>query len=98
MLENWIVAGASTLSGVNGLPDPLPARDKFEERSGVAWLEKQLRRKNKNRSYKKTVDAEVFVQFMDLAECRSNSPSFDKLCRELEKRLPASSASATTQG
>jgi hypothetical protein len=26
MLENWIVAGASTLAGVNGLPDPLPTR------------------------------------------------------------------------
>ncbi len=24
MLENWIVAGASTLAGVNGLPDPPP--------------------------------------------------------------------------
>src|SRR5205823_13598470 len=27
MLENWIVAGASTLAGVNDLPAPLPARD-----------------------------------------------------------------------
>jgi len=42
MFENWIVAGASTLAGINGLPDPLPPRDQFEERSGVAWLEKQL--------------------------------------------------------
>ena len=38
MLENWIKGGASTLAGVNGLPDQLPARDNFEERqrSGVA--------------------------------------------------------------
>jgi hypothetical protein len=88
MLENWIVAGASTLAGVNGLPDPLPARDRFEDRSGAAWLESQLRSKNKARKYKKTDDAEVFIRAMALQECRANAPSFDKLCRELEARLP----------
>jgi hypothetical protein len=88
MLENWIVAGASTLAGVNGLPDPLPARDQFEERSGAAWLETQLRSKSRTRKYKKTVDAEVFVRDMALQECRDNAPSFDKFCRELEARLP----------
>jgi Domain of unknown function (DUF4276) len=96
MIENWIVAGASTLAGVNGLPDPLPSRDQFEERSGVAWLAKQLRSKSRTRSYKKNVDAKIFVQSMDLSECRSNSPSFDKLCREFEKRmLPKSEPDAT---
>jgi hypothetical protein len=88
MLENWVVAGASTLAGVNDLPDPLPARDQFEDRSGAAWLETQLRSKNKARKYKKTVDAEAFVRVMALQECRDNAPSFDKLCRELIARLP----------
>jgi hypothetical protein len=88
MLENWIVAGASTLAGVHDLPDTLPARDQFEDRSGAAWLEAQLRSRNKARKYKKTADAEPFVRGMDLQECRANSPSFDKLCRELERRLP----------
>jgi hypothetical protein len=88
MLENWVVAGASTLAGVNGLPDTLPARDQFEERSGAAWLEAQLRSRNQARKYKKTADAEAFVRVMALQECRDNSPSFDKLCRELEARLP----------
>jgi Domain of unknown function (DUF4276) len=86
MLENWIMAGASPLAGVNGLPHPLPPRDQFEERSGVTWLESQLRGKNPKRSYKKTADAKVFVQHMNLVECRGNCPSFDKLCRELEGR------------
>ena len=31
---------------------------------------------------------EEFVRRMDLKECRTNSPSFDKLCRELGARLP----------
>ena len=89
MLENWIVAGASTLAGVNDLPDPVPPRDGFEDRSGAAWLEAQLRSRNKARKYKKPDDAEVFVRAMDLQECRDNAPSFGKLCRELEvRRLP----------
>ena len=87
MLENWIVAGASTLAGVNGLPNALPTRDNPEDGSGTAWLEKQLRLQNKTRKYKKTVDAEAFVRAMALQECRTNAPSFDKLCRELEARL-----------
>jgi hypothetical protein len=88
MLENWIVAGASTLAGVNDLPNPLPARDQFEDRSGVTWLEAQLRSKSMTRKYKKTADAEAFIRVMALQECRENAPSFDKLCRELEARLP----------
>ncbi|MCI0700529.1 MAG: DUF4276 family protein [Planctomycetia bacterium] len=88
MLENWIVAGASTLAGVNGLPNPLPARDSFEDRSGANWLESQFRSVNKTKKYKKTVDAKKFVEKMNLSDCRKNAPSFDKLCRELEARLP----------
>jgi hypothetical protein len=98
MLENWIVAGASTLAGVNDLPDPLPAREQFEELSGVAWLETQLRRRNKTRKYKKTTDAEAFVRTMALQECRDNSPSFDKLCRELEVRVAPPPGGALCQG
>ena len=88
MLENWIMAGASTLAGVNDLPGPLPARDRFEDRGGAAWLEDQLRSQDKARKSKKTADAEAFVRAMALQECRDNAPSFDKLCRELEARLP----------
>jgi hypothetical protein len=88
MLENWIVAGASTLAGVNGLPDALPAGEQFEDRSGAGWLEEQLRSRDRTRKYKKTVDAEAFVRAMNLHECRANAPSFDKLCRELEALLP----------
>src|SRR5262249_3435824 len=43
MFENWIVAGASTLAGVNGLPDPLRPPDNPEDCSGTAWLDQQLR-------------------------------------------------------
>ena len=89
MLENWIVGGASSLAGVNGLPDPLPPRDRYEVIHGAGWLGQQLRSHNSRRKYKKTADAEPFVRSMSLEECRGNCPSFDKLCRELHKSLPS---------
>jgi Domain of unknown function (DUF4276) len=88
MLENWIVAGASSLAGVNGLPDPLQFPKDPEDRSGSLWLNEQLRGRDRGRKYTKTADAAVFVRAMNLQECRAKSPSFDKLCRELEARLP----------
>jgi hypothetical protein len=97
MLENWIVAGASTLAGVSDLPDSLPERDQFEDRSGAAWLDAQLRRRNPARKYKKTANAVAFVRAMNLPECRANSPSFDKLCRELASRI-SQQAQATGTG
>jgi hypothetical protein len=96
MFENWIVAGASTLAGVNGLPDPLRPPDNPEDRSGTAWLDQQLRSQKRTRRYKKTADAAVFVREMSLEQCRARSPSFDKLCRELALRLqPSETAPAT---
>ena len=88
MFENWIVAGASTLADVNGLPNPLQPPDNPEDRSGAAWLEQQLRSRKSTRRYKKTVDAAAFVRAMNLEQCRARSPSFDKLCRELARTLP----------
>jgi len=86
MLENWIVAGASTLAGVNGLPTQIRVPENPEDRRGSFWLDKQLRSCNRTRKYAKTVDAAAFVQAMNLQECRTNSPSFDKLCRDLQAR------------
>lgn len=85
MIENWIVAGASTLAGVNGLPAPLPPRNRSEDYSGINWLRQQMRKQARNRKYEKTIDAVAFIRRMDLHECRTNSPSFAKLCRDLER-------------
>lgn len=87
MLENWMVAGTRALTGVNGLPDVLQPPDDAEECNGASWLEKQLRSQKRTRRYEKTVDAAVFVQKMDLEQCRAQSPSFDKLCRCLAEGL-----------
>ena len=41
----------------------------------------------RNVRYSPTVDQLAMTREMDLSACRANSPSFDKLCRELEKRI-----------
>jgi hypothetical protein len=89
MIENWIVGGASALATVCGLPDPVPARFDVENCSGSGWLDAQIRGPGPRptRKYDKTAHALRLVQRMDLAEARANAPSFDKLCRELERRI-----------
>jgi len=88
MFENWLVAGSATLHGLNGLPNPLPAVVNVEDLGGKAWFEQQLRSVDPRRAYSETVDSPAYVAAMDVAAARLNSPSFDKLCRELEKLIP----------
>lgn len=83
MFETWFAAAAASLAGVNDLPADLkPPADPEGNGLGKGWLKKNLKRK-----YKETVDQPRFTSRMRLEECRANSPSFDKLCRELRQRL-----------
>jgi hypothetical protein len=85
MYETWFVAAAASLLGVNDLPTELTAPSDVEgSRLGKAWIKKHLPRK-----YKETADQPRCNEEMDLRQCRDGSPSFDKLCRELEQRVPA---------
>jgi Domain of unknown function (DUF4276) len=91
MFETWFAAAAASLAGQNDLPADLVAPVEPEKNGlGKGWLKKQLPRK-----YIETIDQAHFVGRMDLQQCRQNSPSFDKLCRELEKRLPPHSDSTS---
>jgi hypothetical protein len=86
MFETWFAAAAPSLRGFNGLPADLTEPDDPEgQRLGKPWLRKHLARK-----YSETVDQSQFTARMDITQCRSRSSSFDKLCRELEARLPQS--------
>lgn len=89
-LENWFKAAATSLAGVSGLPDDLTVPANPEDGSGAAWLTRQMQRKDRRRKYTKPADAVELARRMDLELCRANSPSFDKLCRELALRLPPS--------
>ena len=91
-LENWFKAAASSLGGVGGLPPDLAVAGDAENGSGGEWLTSQKRRLGKNLKYNKPGDAVELAKAMDLAECRANSPSFAKLCRELAARVPPSAA------
>jgi hypothetical protein len=89
MFETWFAACASSLAGHNGLPTDLatPA-DPEGQNLGKGWLKRHLPRK-----YQEPIDQPKFVSQMDLMMCREHSPSFDKLWRELSRRLPAQPAS-----
>jgi hypothetical protein len=83
--ETWFVAAAESL------PDYLSFDEAAVEaeagRWGKGWVRKRLRKP----SYSETVDQPAMTAAMDIQLCRRRSPSFDKLCRELEKRLGTSS-------
>jgi hypothetical protein len=64
-------------------PFPTP-----ESGRGAAWLTEQMKRLDSKAEYKKPGDAMTLTQCMDLDQCRANSPSFDKLCRDLKARVP----------
>ncbi len=84
MFETWFAAAAASLAGVNGLPPDLTEPDDPEgKRLGKPWLKRHLPRK-----YRERLDQPQFTAKMNLIRCRERSASFDKLCRELEKRLP----------
>jgi Domain of unknown function (DUF4276) len=88
-LENWFKAAAASLAGVCGLPDDLAIPANPEVGSGDAWLTRQMQRQDRRRKYTKPADAVELARRMDLQQCRDHSPSFDKLCRDLEaRRIP----------
>lgn len=78
--ETWFVAAAESLrlADTDDVPDE-PER----ARSGKKWVRDRMQ----DRRYSETVDQPALTEQMDLRLARSRSPSFDKLCRELEARL-----------
>lgn len=81
--ETWFVAAAPSLSGHLDLSEYDADLDPEAARLGKGWIKQRIRRVK----YSETVDQPSLTKAMDLALCRTKSPSFDKLCRELEARL-----------
>lgn len=86
-LENWFKAAGESLRGVCGLPDDVTTPPDPEDGSGATWLTQQLQRHNPQAKYKKPGDGVKLAAAVDVALCRQNSPSFDKLCRDLGARV-----------
>jgi hypothetical protein len=80
--ETWFVAAAQSLANHLELRDELPT-DPEQQQHGKGWIEQRF----KGTKYSETVDQPRLTAAMDLAVCRQHSPSFDKLCRELEASL-----------
>lgn len=76
--ETWFVAAAESLRPAGSASLELPD-DPENDGMKKAWVEKHL-----CPNYSETVDQPALTSRMDLAACRRRSPSFDKLCRELE--------------
>jgi hypothetical protein len=83
--ETWLIAGAGTLGEYLDLSKDVELpRDPERLRLGKAWIQRRFRG---SRSYSPNADQPAMTSCMDLRLARERSPSFDKLCRELEKRL-----------
>jgi len=80
--ETWFAAAAESLTKFFDLAVVAPALDPEAARQRKATVQRWM-----HGAYAPTVDQPRLAQAMDLALCRSRSKSFDKLCRELEKRL-----------
>jgi len=85
--ETWFVAAAESLTPFMDLSrsSAVPENpEQTHQRKG--WVQKRFR----GISYSPTIDQPAMTKTMDLTLCRQRSPSFDKLCRELEARLERS--------
>jgi len=83
--ETWFVAAAASLRDfLHVAPEQVPT-DPERRLARKKWIEDRFR----GPKYSETLDQPKLTARMDLALCRQRSPSFDKLCRDLERELAA---------
>lgn len=83
--EAWFLASARSLAGRFDFPADMKAPDDPETvRDAKGWLSQH---RSGGRPYKETVDQAALTSAFDILQARKYSPSFDKLCRELEVLL-----------
>lgn len=84
--ETWFAAAAESLSKYIALKagEAVPAAPE-NQRCGKKWVASRYR----GTKYSETQDQPAMTDAMDLLTARQRSPSFDKLCRELERRTQA---------
>lgn len=80
--ETWFVSAAESLESYLGA-GVIPPGDPEGVRAGKGWIQAHVRA----RKYAEPIEQPRMTAAMDLALCRARSGSFDKLCREFEKRL-----------
>ncbi len=81
--ETWFVAAADSLEDdLLVSSDTPPPADPEKQHCGKKWIKEHFRK----RRYSETADQPALSAKMDLRLCRNRSASFNRLCRELEKR------------
>lgn len=81
MYETWFAASTESLVAQGYLRDDASiSEDPESEGIGKTWIKRYF-----NGSYKETIDQAKLTHALDLGVCRRRAPSFDKLCRELER-------------
>ena len=89
--ETWFAAAAESLTKYLEFPDGFVASEEPENaRHGKAWIERCFR----GPKYSAARDQAGMTSAMNLDLCLKRSPSFGKLCRELERRVRKPSSSA----
>lgn len=78
--ETWFVAAAESLAKYLNLQADEPPQDPESLQLKKKWIADRFKG-----SYRETVDQPKLAAALDLKLCRNRSPSFDKLCRELER-------------
>ena len=86
MYETWFVASSESLGAYLDLRPGDPPAEPEQTNSGASWIADRI----KAPKYSKRIHVPRMTAAMNLNTCRSRSPSFDKLCRELEKRMAPS--------
>ena len=82
--ETWFVAAAESLQKYLDVADTQQVPEDPERmRCRKKWVEDRFR----GTKYVEPVDQPKLTAAMDLRICRRRSPSFDKLCREIEARF-----------
>lgn len=90
--ETWFIAAGESLvkylavrPGDEAVMSDPEGRRSHTGARGEKWVSDRFR----GPSYQKTIDQAKLTGAMDLALCRARSPSFDKLCREVQRRVVA---------
>lgn len=92
--EAWFLASAESLRGKRSLRGDLVAPpDPEAVRNAKGWLQEN---RTDQRAYSPTIDQPALAAAMDITQARQRSPSFDKLCRDLERLLPIAGARSTS--
>lgn len=91
--EAWFLAAAPSLRGHRGLAMDLQVPPDAERpRDCKGWLGRQ---RTDGRGYKPASDQAALTAVFDMKMARANSPSFDKLWRDVERLLTDASAQRT---